>query len=156
MNKKFRSILTTLLVLSVVIPAGLFIPHLLAQEPLPQLGLGALHRVEILNSTKCLATLTVFRSSDDTTNNEVVIDLPPGQCRRFTGEELAAQATQLLQDALDFCQPIQSLPNDDPDRFTDPARASLFWRDGNLCSHVVEVTVTWDGVEYNLSWRSVN
>ncbi len=159
MKDRIKTIITPLIILlivSIAVPAGLFIPRLFAQEPPPQLGLGSLHRVQILNSTKCSATLTIFKSSNDTNNNEVVINVPPGQCNRFTGEELAAQATLLFQDALDFCQPIQSLPSDDPDRFTDPARASLFWRDGDLCSHGVEVTVTWDGSEYSIGWRSVN
>jgi hypothetical protein len=159
-------IVVTIIVLgsSVGLLAGLYGPRLLAQEPPPQVGHGALQRVEIVQSDKCSATLRIYRTSTDW--HEASIALPPGQCNKATGEELADQATTFLQDALDKCQELSTLPSDDPDKTTDPivtnpALKSLRWvikPDGftYLCSSPVTVLVTWDGTQYNLEWRSTN
>ncbi len=152
-------------ILGLAILAGLYIPRfLLAQEALPQVGHGALHRVEILDSSKCTMHIKVWLNNDEGLERQLA--LSSGQCNRFTGGELAATATQLLQEALDNCQLLTDLPIDDPDRTTDPivtnsAQKSLKWilkPDGftYLCSSPVTVTVIWNGTEYNLEWRSTN
>lgn len=54
---------------------------------------------------------------------------------------------------------IKDLPNDDPDKDTDPARPSLFWTDprgrpnDELVGQASKYTVTWDGEKYQYSCR---
>ncbi len=82
--------------------------------------------------------------------------------------QVAAKMTALLQDRLDFRQPLTDLPdgvdtgdepdNIDPDRTIDPARPDLFWQviDGvtYLVGRSILATVIWDGSRYVLETRS--
>ncbi len=84
-----------------------------------------------------------------------------GSCDRAVAAELAAAATVELQNALTFCQPIADLPDDDPDKLTDPRTddpdAKSMYHDGfALCSRPVIVEITWTGNEYILAWKSAN
>ncbi len=150
-----KTLFGILAILAITIPAGLFIPRLLAQEPPPQLGQGALHKVEIFNTDKCNANLIAFKNSNESI--QVNITVPKGaECDKAVGMDLATAATMGLQDAMDFCVPISSLPDDDPDKLTDPKvvnpeQKSMFYKDFKLCSSPVVVQITWDGKEYNLS-----
>ena len=63
----------------------------------------------------------------------------------------------LIQAFLDTRQRLNTLPGDDPDRSTDPARPDLFWdgpgQPGNtdLVSRPIEVgEITWDGSRVNV------
>ena len=77
-----------------------------------------------------------------------------------TKEEIAAAFVPFLQDQLDFRQKLNTLPNDDPDRSTDPGLPWLFWdgpgQPGNTDlvgrSDVIE-SVIWDGSQYVVSVR---
>lgn len=146
--------------LAIAVPAGLFVPRLFAQEVPPQLGLGALHKVEIFNADKCAASIIAFETGDK--SFQVNIEVPKGaECDKAVGTELAAAATVKLQELLDFCRPISSLPDDDPDKLTDPKLAdpdhkSMYYDGFDLCSRTVVVAITWDGREYNLAWKSAN
>ncbi len=159
MIKRLRNAGIILGLVAIAILGALFIPRLLAQESPPQIGQGTLHRVEILDSSKCTMHIRVWKNSDEGLERQLA--LPPGQCNKFTGEELAATATTLLQEALDQCQLLSDLPDDEPAKITDPNRGSFKWvlkPDGftYLCSSPVTVLVTWDGTQYNLEWRSTN
>ena len=157
-----KTLLGIIIILAIMVPAGLFIPRwLFAQEVPPQLGHGALHKVETTTVSKCEAVIATWTSSNKhlLTNIRILDD----QCAKLTGEEIAADTTTLLQQALDKCQKLTDLPADDPDKTTDPKttdQKSLTWDtradDTYLCSSPVKVTITWDGKEYNLSWRSTN
>lgn len=160
MNSLAQHIVAVAVMLAIAVPAGLLASRLFAQEIPPQLGLGALHKVEIFNRGKCSASIIAFESSNKST--QVNIEVPPGkECTEAVGAELAAAATIKLQANLDFCQPISSLPDDDPDKLTDPKvadpdRKSLYYDGFDLCSRPVIVLITWDGKEYTLAWESAN
>ena len=160
MNSLAQHIIAVAVMLAIAVPAGLFVPRLFAADPLPQLGLGALHKVEIFNTDKCSASLISFTSSNQSI--QVNIEVPQGkECAQAIGTDLAAAATVELQNALDFCQPLSSLPDDDPDKITDPKvadpdRKALYHDGFDLCSRPVIVDITWDGTEYNLAWKSAN
>jgi len=74
-----------------------------------------------------------------------------------------AAGTRDFQDWLDNRQPLSELPDDDPDKYTDPARPDLFWeeRDGvtYLVGRAVLATVTYSGhganIEYSIGLRRV-
>lgn len=157
-----RTLLGIILILILVIPAGLFIPRwLFAQEIPPQVGHGALHKVEVTTVSKCEATILVWTSSNR--SRQVNILVPKDQCDKLTGGGIAVDTTIILQEALDKCQLLSDLPDDDPDLIKDPKttdQKSLYWDlkadDTFLCSSPVKVQVTWDGKEYSLSWRSTN
>ena len=79
-----------------------------------------------------------------------------------TKEETAAAFIPFLQDILDKRQKLNTLPNDDPDRSTDPAKPFLFWdgpgQPGNtdLVSRSVLVkNVIWDGTNYAVTLERV-
>ncbi len=158
--KKFITPLAILLVVGISIPAGLFIPLLFAADHLPQLGLGALHKVEIFNTDKCNASIIAFTSSNKSVQVNIVV--PQGrECAQAVGTVLASDATIVLQSLLDTCQSISSLPEDDPDktkdpRTDDPDLKSMFYKGSDLCSRPVTVEITWDGSGYSLAWRSTN
>lgn len=160
MNSLTQHIIAVGVMLAIAVPAGLFAHALFVADPLPQLGLGALHKVEIFNTDKCSASLIAFTGSNQSI--QVNIEVPRGkECAQALGADLAATATAELQNALDFCQPISSLPDDDPDKITDPKvadpdRKSLYYDGFDLCSRPVVVEITWDGSEYNLAWKSTN
>ncbi len=158
--KRFITPIAILLVVAITIPAGLFIPRIFAADPLPQLGIGTLHKVELFNTDKCNASIIAFTSSNK--SFQVNIEVPRGQeCGRADGTVLAADATIVLQNLIDSCQPIADLPEDDPDKTKDPRTddtdlKSMFYKGSDLCTRPVTVQITWDGSEYNLSWRSTN
>ncbi len=160
MNPIVQHIVAVAVMLAIAVPLGLLAPRLFAEEHPPQLGLGALHKVEIFNTDKCAAQIIAFTSGDKSI--QVNIDVPrDGSCDRAVATELAAAATIELQNALTFCQPIADLPDDDPDRITDPRDtdpdAKSMYHDGfNLCSRPVIVEITWTGSEYTLAWKSAN
>lgn len=164
MKSLAQHIIAVAVMLAIAVPAGLLVPQLFAQVVPPQLGLGALHKVEIFNTDKCSASIIAFTNSNKSV--QVNIAVPTGEeCDRAVGTDLAAAATAKLQTTLDFCQPLSSLPNDDPDKKVDPSTKnpkakSLRWKVKNLephlCSSPVTVAITWDGNEYNLTWRSTN
>lgn len=74
-----------------------------------------------------------------------------------------AAGTKDFQDWLDNRQPLSELPDDDPDKYTDPGRPDLFWekRDGvtYLVGRSVLATVTYSGhganLEYSIELRRV-
>ena len=146
-----------------MIPAGLFVTFLFAQEVPPQIGLGSLHKVEAVTVDKCEATITAFISSNR--SESVNISVPDEICSALTGEFIASQATQILQEALETCQRLTDLPDEDPDKrinpiITNPKAKSFKWRvrpeATYLCSSPVTINITWTGTEYTLGWRSTN
>ena len=159
-----KTLIGVIIILVIVIPAGLLVPRwLFAQEIPPQVGQGGLNKVEATTISKCQATIKAFTSSNK--SKDVIINVPDRHCSTTSGNELAANATQLLQEALDKCQLVSALPDDDPDKRVDPSTKnpkakSLKWRvkpdNTYLCSSPVTVTITWNGIEYILSWRSTN
>lgn len=67
---------------------------------------------------------------------------------QFTGN-LAQKRVALetaLQAFLDVRIPLSELPDDDPDKHTDPARPDLFWVGGYLVGRAVKVTVEVQGI----------
>jgi len=74
-----------------------------------------------------------------------------------------AAATLDFQDWLDNRQPLSELTDDDPAKYTDPARPDFFWeeRDGvtYLVGRAVLATVTYSGqganLEYSIELRRV-
>lgn len=62
--------------------------------------------------------------------------------------KVAAAMQAELQSALDVRQRIFDLPNDDPDKTTDPKRPDLFWDGADLVGRAETVTVAWDGVQF--------
>ena len=163
MKKQLKS-LFILPILAFAVLGGLLIPRLLfSQASLPLLGTGALHKVEIIDNGKCNTSITAWESSIK--GKTVDIRIPENECDRASGIKQAHIATLLLQEALETCQPLSSLPDDDPDKKADPSidnpqAKSLKWRvrsdDTYLCSRPVTVKVTWDGLQYSLEWRSTN
>ncbi len=144
-----------------MIPAGLFATFLFAQTPPPQVGHGALHKVEIITVSKCEASIFTWTSSNRSRQTNILY--PKEECDKLTGEEIAANTTILLQQDLDKCQLVKDLPEDDLDKILDPKtteQKSQYWDiradDTYLCSSPVKVLVTWTGKEYILSWRSTN
>lgn len=86
-----------------------------------------------------------------------------GVAADFPGNRAAKEAALkvALQDWLDVRQPISDLPDDDPDKTTDPARPDLFWDGGDLVGRgvlVTDVTITGAGqnVEVSVSLVRVN
>ncbi len=163
MKERFKNLTTPLAVLVIVgiaVLGGLFIPRLFAQEVLPQLGMGSLHKVEIFNTDKCSASIIAFTSSNESAQVNIVV--PRGrECAQAVGAMLASDATIVLQNLIDICQPISSLPDDDPDKTEDPRTGdadlkSMFYKGSDLCSRSVTVEITWDGNEYDLAWKSTN
>ena len=160
MNSVAQHIVAITVMLAIAVPAGFLAPRLFAADPLPQLGLGALHKVEIFNTDKCNASLIAYKNSNESI--QVNIAVPKGkECAQAIGSELAASATTELQNALDFCVPISSLPDDDPDKLADPKIAdsdqkSMFYKGFDLCSSPVKVAIAWNGAEYTLAWKSSN
>ncbi len=71
--------------------------------------------------------------------------------------KVAAFIKAELQAHLDVRQNRSDLPNDDPDKTTNPKRLDLFWDGGNLVGRGVIVTnVVWDGTTYAVSLRRAN
>ena len=161
-KKILISILILILAPAIVIAAltaGLYLPRLLAQELPPQLPKGAIGTIQLENTGKCEVTIRYTKTGD--LGKEAAMKAAPQICNRTTGEEFANQLTSLIQESLDHCILVSSLPDDDPDKAKDPATKSLYWEfklDGlnYLCNHLVDVFVKWDGSVYDLQWKSVN
>lgn len=102
------------------------------------------------------ATIRIYTSVDRFFEGKIG-DYPGSPVKKI------AAATQDFQDWLDARQPIVDLPDDDPDKYTDPARPDLFWeeRDGitYLVGRSVLATVTYSGqganIEYSIELRRV-
>lgn len=105
-----------------------------------------IHRIE-LNPTA--GTLRLWRTSDDA-SPQIAIDSFPGNPARKR-ERLEA----FVQQWLDVRQPIADLPDDDPDKYTDPGRLDLFWDGGDLVGRAVKVTVEYDGTTLNIGLQRV-
>lgn len=81
------------------------------------------------------------------------VQFPPGSA------DAIEMVRATIQNQLDERQKLNTLPNDDPDRQSDPGLPNLFWdgpgQPGNtdLVSRSLIVTVTWDGEKYQFSCR---
>lgn len=95
------------------------------------------------------ATIRVYTSADRFFEARIG-DYPGAPAKKV------ATATLDFQDWLDNRQPLDELPDDDPDKYTDPARPDLFWeeRDGitYLVSRGVLATVVYSGHGANLKY----
>ena len=61
-----------------------------------------------------------------------------------------------LQILVDFRQPLSELPDDDPDKTTDPALPFLFWDQGDLVGRSCLIkAVSWDGQRFTVSIERV-
>ena len=60
-----------------------------------------------------------------------------------------------LQQQVDVKQPRSGLPNDDPDKTTNPNRPDLFWDGPDLIGRAIDVYVNWVGGEYVVQVRKV-
>lgn len=73
---------------------------------------------------------------------EVVYDSISGKM----SQAKASKIKTALQDLIDLRIPIASLPDDDPDKTTDPANDAMFWDGTDLVSrNCIVVSITWDG-----------
>lgn len=76
-------------------------------------------------------------------------DVAPG-----SKENMAQAILALLQEQLTVRQRLRDLPDDDPDKTTDPARGEkLFWEGQNanrelVGRSVIVESITWDGGRY--------
>lgn len=68
---------------------------------------------------------------------------------------MAAALQSALQAELDQRESIASLPDDEPSKTTDPARANEFWDDGDVVSRTTVALVWWDGGKYVARMQSV-
>ena len=81
-------------------------------------------------------------------------DVPAG-----SKEKMAQAILALLQEQLTVRQRVRDLPDDDPDKSTDPARGEkLFWegQDANrelVSRSVIVESVVWDGTRYHPALR---
>lgn len=131
----------------------------------------------LLATALALAPTSAFACINSGNSTETYVEICPtiNNCGRVNYADLsnknlkskAAQdeVEQLLQDFLDFRQ-LKTDPRleDDPDKFTDPARPGLFWSDAAgkadvalaqktyLTSRAAVVTAQWDGAVFQLSW----
>ena len=67
---------------------------------------------------------------------------------------LAAKLTVMLQGQMDVRQRKNRLPQDDPDRDTDPARPDLFWDGQYLVGRGDVVTVAWVAPKFVVRTRN--
>lgn len=105
-----------------------------------------IHKTEIVDGNIRLWPSSAGYKTADTEATRLAL---PTDQRDDTGK-LAEQLTTELQNQMDVRQPIDSLPDDDPDKTIDPDRPDLFWDRSTreLVSRSVIVTVTWNGSEY--------
>jgi hypothetical protein len=104
-----------------------------------------IHKVEFDGDT-----VSLWKDSQPTGVNSVSVttvknSLPPP--RRVDGDEVAGLMQDLLQGMMEFRQSRNSLPDEDPDKATDPARPDLFWDGQFLVSRPVLVEFTWNASE---------
>ena len=102
-------------------------------------------------------TLTICKSSDDCQSFDIAGFVGPDDQQKADAVALFVQ-----EEYLDVRQRLNTIPNDDPDRTTDPARTTLFW-DGpgapgqtDLVSRSVGITIEWTGSEYITRLRRLN
>ena len=100
-----------------------------------------IHKVEFDGDT-----VTLWKDSQPSGVNSVSVtavrnSLPPP--RRVDGDEVAGLMQGLLQGTQEFRVRINDLPDDDPDKTTDPARADLFYDGQFLVSRPILVLFTW-------------
>ncbi len=113
--------------------------------------------------------MPVFSISVDSEGFDICIS--SNDCQRFDlagivapdGQAKADAFADFIQDTyLDFKQRLNTLPNDDPDRTIDPARADLFWEgpgspgQTDLVGRSILITVEWTGTEYIPTLRRLN
>ena len=91
-------------------------------------------------------SITICKASNDCTTLDIVGFIGPDDQAKAD-----SMAVFIQEEFLDTRQKLNTIPNDDPDRTTDPARADLFW-DGpgspgqtDLVGRSVEITITWTG-----------
>lgn len=93
--------------------------------------------------------IEIFKASNDFVHLDFAgVILPDSQAK---ADEIARF---IQEEYLDVRQKLNTLPNDDPDRTTDPALLTQFW-DGpgspgqtDLVGRSVLITVEWTGIEY--------
>ena len=102
-------------------------------------------------------TLTICLASNDCQSFDIAGFIGPDDQAKADAVALFVQ-----ENYLDVRQRLNTLPNDDPDRTTDPARVTLFW-DGtgalgttDLVGRSVEITIEWTGSEYITTLRRLN
>ena len=109
--------------------------------------------------------------SVDFTGNVLTICKASNDCQSFdiagfVGPDNQAKADSVAlfvqENYMDVRQKLNTLPNDDPDKTTDPNTSTLFW-DGpgapgqtDLVGRSVEITIEWTGREYITSLRRLN
>lgn len=98
--------------------------------------------------------LTICKASNDCQSFDIAGFVGPDDQAKADAVALFVQ-----ENYLDVRQRLNTLPNDDPDRTTDPGREDLFW-DGpgapgttDLVSRSVEITIEWTGSDYVTSLR---
>ena len=99
-------------------------------------------------------TIGLWPSADNhrTVNVATVRSSLPGS-QRNNATLVAAAVQKSLQDLFDVRIPRASLPLDDPDLLSDPARPNLFWDGTDLVGRSVKVTLTWNATASR--WRLV-
>lgn len=96
-----------------------------------------IHRIEIDGQN-----VRLWQTSD----RDIALRL--GQFGGSTAAKKVALETA-LQAFLDVRIPLADLPDDDPDKKTDPARPDLFWEGGYLVGRAIKVTVGIEGTGAN-------
>ena len=79
-------------------------------------------------------------------------DIPGNSWNQNRLDKFVQRANQFLEKRV----PISSLPDDDPDKFTDPATPRMFWDGNDLVTMNVEVvSASWgaDGLEVTVRRR---
>jgi hypothetical protein len=111
--------------------------------------------------------------SVDFTGTVLTICLASNDCQvfdiaGFIGEDSQAKADAVAEfvqeNYLDVRQTLNTLPNDDPDRTTNPDTPTSFWEgDGSpplvnttLVSRTIEISIEWTGSEYITALRRLN
>lgn len=99
---------------------------------------------------------TIIRLHMDGTganDKEVVISVIRGAQPDSQG--IANAIASNLQAQVDVKQPRSGLPNDDPDKTTNPDRPDLFWDGPDLIGRSIIVYVTWSGTQYDVGVSKV-
>ena len=81
-------------------------------------------------------------------------DIPGNSWNQNRLNKFVERANELLT----LRQPLSGLPDDDPDKTTDPDQfPRLYWDNGDLCSRVVTVSdATWDGEQLSFTLTRVS
>ena len=101
-------------------------------------------------------TFGVWLASNDqrTVNIGTIRSAMPANQRNNVAAVVEA-VRKALQASLDVRIPRTSLPLDDPDLISDPARPDLFWDGTDIVGRSVLVTLSWSGNAYNLTLQRV-